>query len=56
MSRTRLVVASLATLVLAACTAPTEPRTSRLAAPATAAADSTLTCKSGFSVVNGRCQ
>jgi hypothetical protein len=54
MSRTRLVVATFVTLALAACAAPTEPRTPRLAVPGAAAADS-VPCFGGHSVGNGMC-
>jgi hypothetical protein len=56
MSRSRLIVAAIATFVVAACAAPTEPRTTRLASPTSAVADSIVTCKSGFSISNGKCE
>jgi hypothetical protein len=56
MTRTRLIVATIATFAIAACAAPTEPRTSRLAVPGAATADSIPTCLRGYSINNGRCE
>jgi hypothetical protein len=57
MSRSRLLAATIVTLVLAACAAPTEPRSARLVTPTAPAADSIpdSNCISGYSVGNGIC-
>jgi hypothetical protein len=50
----RLLLALTATVALAACQSPTAPAPARTISAGAPRAD--IVCRSGFSVVNGRCE